>query len=163
MTTIIWMPGLLAADRRVSGSMTYVTNKLTVSGKYALAIAGDMAAALVLRDWFIKGADPDNFPDVPQEEENLAELLVADKDGARIYSRFPVAETFDMPFLALGSGSMAAMGAIKMGATIQEAMSIAASCDYGTGEAIDIVNFVGDTPILSRQPILPMNLNGKLH
>lgn len=162
MTTVLWRPGILAADRRVSGDMTYTACKITIhENKYALAIVGDLSNASMIRRWFELGCDPDTFPDISDKNEYSAELIVADCNGnVYTYSRCHVPEFFEMPFIAWGSGGMAAMGALRMGATVQEAISTAAACDYSTGEGIDIVNLSGPVPIMTRLPILPVKETG---
>lgn len=163
MTTIVWKPGYLAADRRITGNMIYVGSKLSINvvKGYALAIGGDLGTALALKNWYLKGGDPELFPEAPTSEEDYAELIVAHQNGTvQTYSSSAYPETFEMPFLAWGTGGSAAMGALRMGASIQEAISIAAVCDPGTGEGIDTADLTGNRVIIYQSPLLSMNEDG---
>lgn len=146
MTTIAWDGQLLAADRlMVNNNVKGWTRKLFWHGEHALAITGNLSVGMEMVAWWRDGADPSKFPAINRNLDEGATLVVA-TPGAdlRVYESTPHAFTVKAPY-ALGSGSKAAMAAMKHGANAAGAIVTASEIDIYTGELYDVANLRPDT------------------
>lgn len=148
MTIIAWDGKSIAADRRVicSGSISTTTKirrvKVPKKGFQVLAWAGQQAAAMMLFDWYMRGADPEQWPQVQQADEQWARMIVADGNGVYEYERQPVAVRVEDAFAAWGSGADVAMGAMHMGASARRAVEIASLVEASCGNGVDSFDLI---------------------
>ena len=146
MSTVVFRAGVLAADSlMVQGSIKCpeTMNKL-VRGKthpviYAMAgkIALLAAAVRIIEAMPVAPWDGGAFPTRPPLDGSC-ELVAFHRDG-RVFSFETDGlwfEPADVPFLALGSGAKAALGALHMGADAVRAVEIACLTDAYTGGPI---------------------------
>lgn len=139
MTTVAWDGKMLAADRRVSyGTMSDAnTTKIVKSKKGLCGAAGNTAMCAAFKRWFLAGEKGES-PVLARDGESATACIVR-PDGVRImYDNYGWYEVDPGPF-ALGSGWEIAMGALRKGASAQEAVAIAASIDGATGNEIDVL------------------------
>lgn len=139
MTTVAWDGKMLAADRRVSyGTMSDAnTTKIVKSKKGLCGAAGNTAMCAAFKRWFLAGEKGES-PALARDGESATACIVR-PDGVRImYDSYGWYEVDPGPF-ALGSGWEIAMGALRKGASAQEAVAIAASIDGATGNEIDVL------------------------
>ena len=141
MTTIAWDGVLLAADRlMVNNGVRGWTRKLFWHGDHALAITGNLSIGMEMVAWWQDGADPSKFPASNRDLNEGATLVVATPGtDLRIYESTPYPFTAKAPY-ALGSGSMAAMAAMKHGANAAGAILTAAEIDIHTGDLYDVAH-----------------------
>jgi hypothetical protein len=135
MTTIAFRDGILAADTRMSYGMSaihYPNMKLFEAGGYAIGLCGDLRFSPVLRDWAEAGFDPKAVHDKIWDDE--FDVLVMNAQG-ELFTALAHALVPAPPceFYAVGSGRMAALGAMACGASAAEAIQIASEFDVGTG------------------------------
>ena len=146
MSTVVYRNGILAADSlMVQGSIKCPEgmNKISLGRTHPViyAMAGRAAAlattvriieAMPVAPW--DGAD---YPTRPPIDGN-SELAIFHRDGRiiSIEAEGMWFEPADAPFMALGSGSKAALGALHMGATAEQAVAIASLVDTFTGGAV---------------------------
>lgn len=143
MTVIAWDGRSLVADRQATtGTHGMPVTKLwpLPDGTGAIACCGQLDSALVLRQWYLDDADPAKYPSF-QSKNDEAEcvLIVARDDGTCVfYQRHPVAIPVEGGYWAWGCGREFAVGALAVGATAQEAVSVAIKhcdgCGFGTTE-----------------------------
>ena len=146
MSTVVFCGGVLAADTlMVQGSIKCPEsmNKLAMGKTHpviyamvgrtaALAAMVRMIEAMPVAPW-----DGGQFPGKPPLDCNC-ELVAFHRDG-RIFSFETDGLWFEpagVPFMALGSGSKTALGALHMGADAVRAVEIACLADAFTGGAI---------------------------
>jgi len=142
VSVIAWDGQYLAVDRRCNTGDTTSTviksERLEDTGE-VMAFVGLIAEGLALMDWYKRGADPDKYPELQNDAENNAVLVVASKDGVREYgfgAPFPVVQID--PYLAWGSGKDVALGALAMGATAEQAVNIASRLVTTCGNGVDV-------------------------
>lgn len=135
MTTIAYRAGVLAADTRMTYGMSgihYPNMKLFEVGGFAIGLCGDLRFAPIIRQWVEADFHPEALPEQVWNDDY--DILVMNAQGelftalARVLVPAPPAE-----FYAVGSGRLAALGAMAYGATATEAVVIASEFDVGTG------------------------------
>lgn len=135
MTTIAYCAGVLAADTRMSYGMSaihYPNMKLFEAGGFAIGLCGDLRFAPVIRTWAEASFNPEALPEQVWNDDH--DILVMNAQGelfialARALVPAPPCD-----FYAIGSGRMAALGAMACGADAVEAIRVAAQFDTGTG------------------------------
>ena len=140
MTTLAWSGVTLASDRQITDNGRPIVGtkiwRIEVKGKvYLLGCCGGYGAALK----FVKHFKKNGFTKLP--EISGASILIVGEDEAWSYeedgSLSPMNET---PW-AIGSGGDYALGAMKAGATAEEAVAIAIELDINSGFGIDTVEF----------------------
>ena len=137
MTSIAYRDGILAADSQTTveseagGARRFRCEKLyrktTKEGAEAIiATAGESAPALVFLDWYGTGKRPP-----PRLLEGNADFtcLVLRRDGLWEYDAWCRGDKVLEPFYAIGSGAKAALGAMHMGASAEEAVRVACLID----------------------------------
>lgn len=140
MTVIAWDGTALAADRQTGyGEQKYESEKLwKLDNGEVLAIAGDLAYALKLAEWYKAGADPTKYPN--KTGEDWGRIVVASHRGCVTYEGYGMAIPVRAKFAAWGSGRDFALGALAMGADARRAVEITnahcASCGLGIDWAI---------------------------
>lgn len=142
MTTIAFRAGIMAADSRstVAGWVNPGTVQKVFRVKDGVAgLTGEPGQAMPLINWLI---DPrGEMPKIGSE----ARVVHALSDGTiEIHEEGGVFRQ-DAEFMAWGSGSPPALGAMYAGATAAEAVEIAAKLDPATGGPVCVMA-VDDTP-----------------
>lgn len=148
MTVIVWDGRSLAADRLMTcGSQAREARKLFVHERgtdgrlFAIAICGTLPGGLLLRDWYLAGADPEKFP-AAQATDDGGWLIVWDPHSTPElveYARLPVAMPVIDPRESWGSGADFALGAMAMGADARRAAEVACELCVHCGKGIDVV------------------------
>jgi ATP-dependent protease HslVU (ClpYQ) peptidase subunit len=141
VTVITYRDGVLAADSRVTvdseggGTRMFLCDKLfrkivTVDGEQQeviLATAGESSSGMHFVDWYGSGKEP------PIELFTYADadftILVLKKDGLWEYDAWCRGMRVKDRFYAVGSGAKAALGAMHMGASAEQAAKIACKID----------------------------------
>lgn len=131
MTTFAYRDGVLASDSAVVCSGTYggSTQKIFASKQGGLvAASGDLAALASFKKWVeekhCKGG-------VPEMSASYSALWIK-PNGEVFIIELDAAVQVEVPFIAGGSGSDIAMGAMAAGATAEQAVQIAAMFDTST-------------------------------
>lgn len=139
MTTIVADRVLLtmSADSRVSDSVAgicFKTQKLfELSSGELIGVSGGISDALKFVKWYADGCDPDDQPEIGDGFN----AIVLDRCGrmSTYDFEFVGVEVLD-EFFAIGSGAMAAIGAMHMGATPAQAVLVAAKVDSSTNSDV---------------------------
>ena len=142
MTTIVISRkhGCMASDSRMTGYNAYVNSrKVERIGDSLYGGCGDAEAIEVFLEWARGGKIKKNKP--KWGDDNIPDFDVVElcADGIRLWSSRCVPIPVDADFWAVGSGGLAAMGAMLCGKTPAEAVEIAKLCDEYTGG--DVVVF----------------------
>lgn len=133
MTVIAWDGKTIASDNQATISGLVVkTVKLfkpySESNKI-IGFTGPMDYGLVLKDWYLEGADKEKWPKF-QETENWCRLVVYDCGRLFSYEQAPSKIVVHHPFMAFGSGRDFAMAALALGYDSVKAVEIASQlCD----------------------------------
>lgn len=104
-----------------------------------IGMVGEMGWAVKAIQWYKDGADSEKWP-VPVEgnfclvlwNDRDTILQTIDDDGNRV--------DIEAAYYALGSGAMAAMGAMAMGADTEQAIEVASGLDAHTGMGCDTIS-----------------------
>lgn len=141
MTTIAVRAGVMASDSRATyesatgGHRVGPCTKLYRKCGDILGTAGEVPPALVFLDWYGKPAS--KAPEELRLGKAECTVLVLRKDGVvLLYEGSCYAEPFPGEFWAIGSGAKAALGALHMGATAEQAVRVAALIDPYTDDRI---------------------------
>jgi len=127
MTVIAFDGETLAADKHMTdGDRSCTITKIWKSGDVVIAMCGDISYGLALKEWYLSGADPDEFPE-PYDRDTLSNLIVWDGKQLCAYERTPYPIYYEDSFCAWGSGAMVAIGAMAYGAAAVDAVAIANS------------------------------------
>ena len=145
MTTIAYRDGVMAADKlAVRQDIKISSCKVHYFDGGLIGFAGNFMDCLHFMDWFAdKNAEKEPLSFTTYEGAADApdvSAIIAYKDGRVEYwthhcQPIPIID----PFIAIGSGAMAAMAAMHMGADALEAIRIASLVDNGTGPTVDMV------------------------
>lgn len=146
MTIVVWDGSTLAVDRGVTDGFTmWEQDKAWKVGDIVITGAGHMAQVVAMRDWYARGANPDDFPHTQRVGDSWCELIVVSKAGLIRYERTHIPFEHGHNKCAFGSGKDFAYGALAMGATAEQAVSIANHFSIHCGMGVDVYNFEGDT------------------
>ena len=140
MTTLAWDGITLAADRQINDGSRPITgtkvHRIEVKGEiYLVGFCGGYGAALKFLEHFKKKGWT-KYPDIKD-----ATIVILSKDeGNEIGEDGTLTPMNECPW-GWGSGGDYALGAIKAGATAEEAVAIAIELDINSGIGIDTVIF----------------------
>jgi len=140
MTTIAWDGKILASDKQINDEGRPIVGtkiwRIEVKGEiYLLGFCGGYGSALKFVEHFKKKGWM-KYPEVKD-----ATILVLSKDnGSTLESDATITPMNECPW-AIGSGGDYALGAMKAGATAEEAVAIAMELDINTGIGIDKIEF----------------------
>lgn len=130
----------IAADGLVcAGSCVSVRDeqKIRTRGNAIYAMSGTTCMFEPLIQWHQDGAHASKVPPAPDAQWSL---LVITRDSAQHYGHLaPYAENIKFPWTT-GSGHEYALGALKAGASAEEAVRIACEIDIHSGGEIQVVN-----------------------
>jgi len=136
MSVVAWDGTVLAADRmRVSGDISHEGGKSRqMEGGTILAWVGELSKGLAAAKWYERGANPDFYPESQKDGEE-ATLIVVTADAVVVYESTPEPIVILAEYMAWGSGSHLAIGAMSMGsgaiAAVRVAMRHSPYCGYG--------------------------------
>lgn len=145
MTTIAYRHGVLAADRAVTanGSRLYDVGKLSRRADGALiAVSGSAGEAGAMKRWLLDGAKGQ----APAHRDKCSTEAVVVLPSGEIYEWDsgvmigPIVPAAGRDFFAWGSGSMAALGAMLMGASAKKAVEVASQIDVYTSAGVDCLS-----------------------
>jgi ATP-dependent protease HslVU (ClpYQ) peptidase subunit len=143
MTTISYRNGIIAADSQLSGSHIRTAYKkiyqLPNGGAFAIASSSSFVGAEIV-DWLTSRCSLRSKPNlVDTNPDHRTTVLIVDMDR-RVYLMDercgPWVEILG-EFVAIGSGSGIAIGAMAAGASAVEAVAIAAKYDENTGLPVE--------------------------
>ena len=143
MTTVAFKDGQMAADTCCPGWVNRRARKVHKVGDLIVGLAGHETDCLTFLDWLRRDqfSEP-NFRNYRGDDDapDFAALIWRDNQ-LEYWTEYLTPVILIEPFFSIGSGSQAAMGAMHMGATAQQAVQIAAAIDVNTDIAngIDIV------------------------
>lgn len=140
MTTIAWRDGVLAADSQ--------TTTDTLKGNWpklfslkdggAVAFCGDYGAGLR----FVRAMQKANDY-VHRQGEDFTAIVMRPNGSAQLYENGLLQGFITDRFYAVGSGAMAALGAMCAGATARGAVQAAAQYDCHTGGRVRAIKAKG--------------------
>jgi ATP-dependent protease HslVU (ClpYQ) peptidase subunit len=138
MSVVAWDGKILAADKMAtcSGQIQTITKIKKLDNGEIVAWAGRQSYALAFLDWYVNGADKENFPEV-QRTEDWTCFVIASKDGVKFYEQDYIPIEIQDDFIAFGSGRDYAMAAMAMGATAIKAVEIASQFSDSCGLGVD--------------------------
>lgn len=140
MTTIVATRTLMVSDSRISeGNSHFHSPKLFRVDDSILGLAGDWEDALKFLEWFTAGADPNA---TPEYEENTFDALELNHSGLYAWDKGLHRVTILNQHHAVGSGAQAALGALFMGATPEQAIEAASQIDMFTSGPIQMFNLL---------------------
>lgn len=132
MTTIVWRNGVLASDSCITAGdvIVYETSKLVRLKDGSIAgYAGCPHDAIAIIKWL-------NGKDVDVDFTKTSFLVYTKKKKLLLYdTEYPL--EVKGPYLALGTGTSAALGALYMGATAIEAVKAAIAVDTKSGGKVN--------------------------
>jgi hypothetical protein len=140
MTVIAYRDGVLAADSRAvvnsdDGGLRHFggSTKLFRKAGAVIATAGESAPGLVFVDWYGSGK---KAPERLVTGDADFVCIVLTKDGLFEYDKWCRGEKLEQPFYAIGCGAKAALGAMHMGASAEQACVVACRIDAYCAEPI---------------------------
>jgi hypothetical protein len=113
-------------------------------GNAILTGVGSMTLVLTMRDWYINGHHPIQFPTEQTLPDRWCEFIVATPDGLFRYERSPIPIEHGKNKCAFGAGKDFAYGALAMGATAEQAVTIANRYSIHCGMGVDVFNLGDD-------------------
>lgn len=139
MTVIAWDGKTLAADKlSTNGSTKGTTTKIFTHGNELLGVTGDLSIGLEVRDWYVAGAVPKDYPTGNREPGRGSSLIVVKPDrSVWKYESSPVPFRVEDARCAFGSGDESAKVAMHCGKTAVEAVQIASLFNTGCGGGVD--------------------------
>jgi hypothetical protein len=108
-------------------------------GPVVLTGAGTYEGNLILFDWWLSGADPQNWPRDLQRSDGRSITVVAGKGWCIEYGYEPVAQSV-RGMLSWGAGAEMALGALLAGADAPEAVAICNKHHCFSGPGMNWVN-----------------------
>lgn len=149
MTTVVFRDGIMAADTRGTHADAGITKctklfrktfKATPRAKpreHLLGICGDVYAAMVFVNWYGSGRPRTDIFDNFHESEEFGILIWT---GKKLYEANRLCTLIEVEdkFHAVGSGAMAALGAMACGKSAIEAARIA--CRYDNNSGLPVVS-----------------------
>ncbi len=146
MTVVVWDGGTLAVDRGVSDGFTmWEQDKAWRLGNAVLTGVGTMSLVLAMREWYLRGCIPDQFPTEQTLTDRWCEFIVATPDGLFRYERSHIPIEHGRNKCAFGYGKDFAYGAMAMGATAEQAAHVACKFSPHCGMGVDVFNLEGES------------------
>jgi hypothetical protein len=141
VTTIVYRDGVLAGDTRVTMGNTICPEVFRKVRRLAdgslFAAAGDLQEGELIHEALVKKLA------MPKIEDKETEAIRIKSDGSIWHFGGRLWVRVRAPWAVLGSGYIAAMGALKIGATAIEAVRVARTLDVHTGGRIQTVKLRG--------------------
>lgn len=137
MTTIAASRNSMAADQQVTdGDRRFRTHKIRRVGEAVVGAAGTGPAIAKFMRWLEDGKQ-DDPPKLGKDDE--LEAIVLTPAGLFVYDESCTCEEILDDFYAVGTGAMAAIAAMHMGATPERAVEVAALVDNNTDGPFDVL------------------------
>jgi ATP-dependent protease HslVU (ClpYQ), peptidase subunit len=145
MTTVVATRTSLYSDSRFSFSGAHFNSrKLFQVGDSLLGISGHVGDNLKFVEWF-RSKNPDVSPEF--SEDNSFDAIELSPEGLFVWdSSLQRMEVLD-PFIAVGSGYMAALSALHLGASPEVAIETACKVDRASGGPLQVLHL--SPPILN--------------
>jgi ATP-dependent protease HslVU (ClpYQ) peptidase subunit len=143
VTTIVWRSPFLAADRQV-GEIHSCRKIFPLGDGSYLAGAGYYDQCVEVVEWWKAGQKRDALPTFPDDLGEGSSLLLVKADGSAYWLTWPYLRPVPIAeeFVAVGSGSEYALGALAAGMGAKRAVEIATRFDPQTGKGVDVVRVV---------------------
>lgn len=138
MTTIAANREEMAADSKTTwGTVRSETRKISRIRGALVAAAGNVVRGRLFLDWYERGAEPDERPDLSPDRNGNGEFLamVLDESGLWYYSERLVAVPLEDAW-AVGSGQMPALAALRHGMSPKAAVEMALLVDNMSGPPV---------------------------
>lgn len=140
MTVIAWDGRTLAADKRSTfdGYPATTTKIVRAPNGDLIGAGGNSGMCRELRQWWIGGGSPANYPD----KDGRCVLLVVQAPGRVLYFESgPAPVLIEQRHFAVGSGRDLAIAAMFLGCHAYRAVEIACLFNAGCGNGIDTLEF----------------------
>lgn len=147
MSVVAVKDGIIAADSGCSGgNLKFGIRKLVCKDNIAVGWTGNWIDGKTFSEWYLAGANIDEPPRFHNREGHTPPVdflaLVLRPEGWEYWHEWLVPEKQEdvqLPFFAIGSGAMAALAAMHIGAGAIEAVEIASI--YADGCALPVEHF----------------------
>lgn len=144
MTTAVWSGkhGQLGADKQAGTWMT-VGKIFPIEGQGYLTGAGYYDEIVEVARWLNAGSKEEDKPVVESTTGDCdTDFIFVDLKGNAFWFTSPYLRMVPIveQYYAVGSGSLAALGALEAGATVRQALAIACKYDEATGSKYSIVD-----------------------
>ena len=141
MTVIVWDGSTLATDTAANdGNSQWYSPKawyhVVEEGPVILAGAGPLHSILAMREWFLDGRKRDAFPVI--QTTHPCHFIVVNKGGLYRYEDHPLPIEHGRNQCAFGEGKDFAYGALAMGATSQQSVTIANQFSTHCGMSVEV-------------------------
>jgi len=142
MTVVVWKGNKLAADRQMtSGDSKQEGCKLfkvqnSAGNECLVSTTNNYSSGIALIEWFTLGEKVSEWP-VFQSTDDWARLIVLGQQGIYFYENSPHRLVPRGDYAAWGSGRSPALGALFVGATVQQAVEASIYHDTGCGFGVD--------------------------
>lgn len=156
MSTVVYRDGVMASDTRAwAGSSTPIGRKMKIRRLEDGTLVGVVTAipgmGEAISQWIEAGAAPDEIPAIAGKDHDFAALVVRPDGQAMFYYDSPYPSgPLVAPYLAIGSGSHYALGAMAAGLNAVQAVQIAIELDtVSCGPVAALPHFdaqAGETP-----------------
>lgn len=142
MTTVTWRrrDGEIGADRQCDtwievGKLFYLKDGSVIAG------AGHYDEIVEVVAWLKAGGRLANKPALDAGADTSTEFLLATPDGRAYWLTSPYLRKVEIleDFFAIGSGKFIALGAMEMGATVEQAVRAACKFDESTGKGVNVI------------------------
>jgi hypothetical protein len=143
MTTIACTLNCMVADQFVTYSPSYMGGtKIWTARGSVWGAAGDAGMCLRFRDWTLGKAKRPKTEDPEEKDTARIEALELSPKGLFLYVGDSPRDVIQEPFYAIGSGAGYAVGALSMGATLEQALDVAAKWDSATRLPLTTIRLV---------------------
>ena len=135
MSTIVYRDGIMAADTRAfAGYNLPIGTKTKIRFAPTGALVGVSTSKPGMSEAFMNWICDDG----PEPAEYDLQAMIVEQTGEIYYYRGSLmpAGPLEADFMAIGSGAEAALGAMHMGATAEQAVEIAAKTDVWTAPPV---------------------------
>lgn len=138
MTTVVYdsREKVMVSDRQMGWHKAPVDKIYRLNDGSLVGLAGGYAECLMALEWLDR--DDDDETPKPEVEETTLIRITPDNDIICYTKHLHPLQVY-MEYIAIGSGSEYAMGAMAQGATAEEAIAIAHMFDANTGAEIERV------------------------
>lgn len=140
MTTIVADLKRMGADRFVTYAPSYNGDvKIWIAKGSIWGAAGDTENCTKFRAWTLgRGGRPETRDPEDPEGAKMEALQLSPK-GLFLYVNDGPPDAVKEPFYAIGSGAGYAIGALSMGATLEQSIEVASKWDSGTRLPMDLI------------------------
>lgn len=146
MTVVVWDGSNLAVDRGVTDGFTmWEQDKVWKHGGELLTGTGNMTQVLAMRQWYLAGAIAEQLPDFQRLPDTWVDFIVVSEQGLKRYERSAIPIEHGFNKCAFGYGRDFAYGALAMGATAEQAATIACKFSPKCGMGVDIFSIQGES------------------